>query len=55
MSWRKFQVYLRCLSPQSHTVTRLQAEQYIGANKPKENLVEGATAVDHAFDMLFKK
>lgn len=53
MSWRRFQVLLRCLSQNSATVTRMQGEKQFG-KKDKESLVVGAKAADHAFDSLFK-
>lgn len=55
MTWRKFQVLLHCLSSQSHTVTRLQSERYIGSGKDQAVAVEGAKNVDHWFDSQFKK
>jgi hypothetical protein len=54
MTWRRFQVLLRCLSSASHTVTQLQSENYIGRrNEPV--LVTGAANVDRAFEAAFKK
>jgi hypothetical protein len=55
MSWRRFQVLLRCLSPQSHTVTRLQSDQYIGQKSDQAVLIEGAKNVDHWFEATFAK
>lgn len=53
MSWRRFGVLVRCLSPGSATVARITAGNYIGSRKV--NTVAGAKAADTAFDSLFKK
>lgn len=55
MTWRKFQVLLRCLSPQSHTVSRLQSDQFLGGKKDNAVPVEGAKNVDHWFEAHFGK
>ena len=54
MSWRRFQVLVRCLSPNSATVSRLNAEGAFSKKKGDENLVVGAKNVDAAFDAQFK-
>lgn len=48
-------VLLRCLSPQSHTVTRMQSDEYIGGNREQVVTVQGSKAADQAFDSLFRK
>lgn len=54
ISWRRFNVLVRCLSPNSSTVTRLNSGQYIGG-KEKASVVVGAKAVDHWLEMNFQK
>lgn len=52
MTWRKFRVLLRCLSPQSATITRLNADKYIGS-KAQTNLVATPEAAEAAFQAAF--
>lgn len=54
MSWRRFLVLLRCLSPNSATVTRIQGDRYLGRKGEKENTVVGAKATEQAFQSMFK-
>lgn len=53
MTWRRFMVLVRGLSPNSATVTHLNARQYIG--KRQSNVVEIKTpeAAERAFAALF--
>ena len=53
MTWRRFQVLVRCLSPNSATVARLHAQTYIGGKRAPV-VVEGAKAAEAAFQALFK-
>lgn len=56
MSWRKFQVLMKCLSSQSHTVQRLQSDSYIGSKNGEPVVaVEGKANVDRVFENLFAK
>lgn len=55
ISWRKFMVLLRCLSPHSATINRLNSTEFIGQNRNQPVTVEGKANVDRAFDMIFKK
>lgn len=51
MSWRRFQVLVRCLSPNSATMNRLSSGTYIG--KEKVNTVAGPKAAEAAFKAKF--
>lgn len=51
MSWRRFMVLLRGLSPNSATVVKLSSMRSFG--KKKVNVVEGPVAANAAFDALF--
>lgn len=55
MTWRRFHVLIKCLSPNSATVTRIHANRYIGG-KPREkvNTIVGPKAAQQAFDTLFR-
>ena len=53
MSWRRFQVLVRCLSPNSSTVAKLTAGDYIGSKRAAE--VQGAANVDHWLEVTFRK
>jgi hypothetical protein len=55
MSWRKFQVLLRCLSNDSATVSKINAGQYIGANREKTVTVTSPKAAEAAFQAKFAK
>lgn len=55
MSFRRFLTLVRCLSPQSATVSKLQSTEFIGAKRNAVVTVEGAQNVDRAFDSLFRK
>lgn len=57
MSWRRFQVLIRCLSPQSATVTKLQGERYIGQKAGQQQVVtvEGAANVERSLAILYGK
>lgn len=54
MSWRQFQVFIRCLSDQAATVVRLSSSQYIGAHG-RVNTVVGPKAAEAAFQAAFAK
>ena len=56
MTWRRFSVLVRCLSPGSATIAKLNSGKYIGASRgPRaDNLVVGKKAADAAFNALFK-
>lgn len=56
MSWRRFHVLVKGLSPQSATVTRISSSQYIGGSRNREpvNEVVGPKAAQQAFDALFR-
>lgn len=54
MTWRRFNVLLRCLSPNSATVFHLTAEREMGKSTSKVNVVAGAKAAQRAFEALFK-
>lgn len=53
MSWRRFQVLLRCLSVNSHTVQRLQSDRFIGQDKNAPRTVTGKKTVDSWFNLTF--
>lgn len=55
MSWRRFVVLLRCLSPNSATVSRLQSTEFIGQAREGTVSVEGPEATDRALDLLYKR
>lgn len=54
MSWRRFLVLIRGLSPNSATVTRMRADEYIGSSR-KEAVQEvvGPKAAEAAFNRIF--
>jgi hypothetical protein len=55
MSWRRFQVLVKGLSPTSATVSRLNADRYIGASKgPRAHVVATPKAAQTAFEAAFK-
>jgi len=56
MSWRRFIVLVRCLSPNSATISHLTSGQYIGSGKYRErvNVVEGKAATQAAIEALYK-
>lgn len=60
MSWRRFCVLLRCLSPQSATVTKLQADRRAfegrNPNRRREPTVEvkDPKTAQRAFELAFK-
>ena len=54
MSWRRFSVLVRCLSPGSATVARVTADNFIGSTGERVNTVEGPKAAEAAFGALFK-
>ncbi len=56
MSWRRFQILVKGLSPQSATVTGLNSHHYIGGGKRGErvNTVAGPQAAQSAFEAAFK-
>lgn len=54
MSWRRFQILLRGLSPNSATVVRVTSGQTFGKGDKRVNKVEGTKATQSAFEMLFK-
>lgn len=55
MSWRRFLVLLKCLSPSSATIAHLTAERFLGQRDThKINVVAGAKAAQRAFEALFK-
>ncbi len=57
MSWRRFQVLVRCLSPGSATVAKINAGKYIGAGRDAhraDNTVTGTKAAEATFQALFK-
>lgn len=54
MTWRRFQVLLRCLSPQSATLTRMQSKQYIGGGKGEKTVsLDNPKAAEAAFMAAF--
>ena len=56
MTWRRFRVLLKCLSPQSATLTRMSSEKYIGgAPHERAHVVSGPKAAEAAFQAAFKK
>lgn len=54
MSWRKFMTLLRCLSPQSATITHVNQERTIGGKKGNVHTVVGTKATEQAFQSMFK-
>jgi len=54
MTWRKFRVLLRCLSPQSATITRLNADKYIGSRGHAPATVNTPEAAEAAFKAAFE-
>lgn len=56
MSWRRFQVLVKGLSPTSATVAKLNSHHQIGGGKRGErvNSVVGPKAAQAAFDAAFK-
>lgn len=55
MTWRRFSVLVRCLSPGSATVARITSGQYIGGGRDRVNTVVGPKAAQAAFESIFKK
>lgn len=58
MSWRRFSLLVRCLSPNSATINHITAGSYIGSGPnagQRVNTVEGPVAAQAAFEALFKK
>lgn len=57
MTWRRFSVLVRCLSPGSATIAKLTSGQYIGSGKNREraNVVTGKKAAEAAFQSLFRQ
>lgn len=55
MSWRRFMVLVRGLSPNSATVTRLRAGLYMGGRPSNERVVAITTpkAAERAFSVIF--
>jgi hypothetical protein len=53
MSWRRFSVLVRCLSPNSATVAKLSSGQYIGQRRQQAKAVAGKDAAERAFQSLF--
>ena len=56
MSWRRFQVLVKGLSPQSATVAKLNSHHQIGGGKHggAVSTVVGAKAAQAAFEAAFK-
>lgn len=57
MSWRRFSVLVRCLSPGSATIAKLSSGRYIGSGGKREqaNVVTGKKAAEATFQALFRK
>lgn len=58
MSWRRFSVLIRCLSPGSATIAKLSSGKYIGSSHrgPRaDNVVTGKKAAEAAFNAIFRK
>lgn len=54
ITWRKFMVLLRCLSPNAATLALLTPKEYIGGGKAEKTVtVAGKANADRAFDKLF--
>ena len=53
MSWRRFCVMVRCLSPNSATVTHINSHRYIGKKRESVAPVIGAKAADDALRTLY--
>ena len=54
MSWRRFLILIKGLSPNSATVTSLNADRYIGSkNGERVNTVAGPKAAQAAFEAAF--
>lgn len=53
MSWRRFQVLVRCLSPHSATVTRLTVRHEIGSRKGAAVRVTTPEAAQAAFAGIY--
>jgi hypothetical protein len=57
MSWRRFAVLVRCLSPASATVAKISSGQYIGSGSAahgRAKTVAGPAAAEAAFQAQFK-
>lgn len=54
MTWRRFQVLVRCLSPHSATIAKLQSGQYFGQGRGAAVTVESPKAAEAAFQAAFK-
>lgn len=54
MTWRRFHVLIKCLSPQSATVSRIQSTRFIGG-KPREKVQApvGTKEAQRAFESIF--
>lgn len=53
ITWRKFMVLLRCLSPNAATVSLLRPKEYIGSKKDTTVTVVGKKNAEKAFQKLF--
>lgn len=53
MSWRRFSVLLRGLSPNSATVAKLSAGHEFGKKREPVHEVTGARAAQSAFESIF--
>lgn len=54
MTWRRFMILLRGLSPNSATVVRIHSTRSIGKGEKRVHKVMGAKATQTAFEALFK-
>lgn len=52
MTWRRFAVYARGLSPNSATIARVRSQQYIGGQKAVAP-ISSPKAAQRAFEALF--
>lgn len=52
MTWRRFHVLIKCLSPHSATVNRIQSSRMFGQKNGAVNKVVGPKAAQQAFEAL---
>lgn len=53
MTWRRFRVLIRGLSPNSATATKLSSGRYMGARGEKVELMQTPEAAEQRFAQLF--
>jgi hypothetical protein len=58
MSWRRFSLLVRCLSPNSATIAHITAGNYIGSGKnagERVRVIDTPKAAQSAFEAMYRK